>query len=88
MIYEDKDGNPLGHWEPMSCSERDDLVKEVGGLEILTVFSTITEPEVHIYTEWGDSTAETPFFADDVRPNRHCAHYRFVDATPTRGMTP
>lgn len=94
--YEDEDGNPLGRWVPCTEDEYVAEVYRGEGRESLTVFASLTEvgretytfPEPrsyvdrHIYTEWGERTADVPLVSCDDRwdawGKREHVHMRFI----------
>jgi hypothetical protein len=59
------EGVSLGEWVPISAEEWRSIVVAAGGLEALSVFSSLTDPEGvygprRIYTAWGHRNEEAP----------------------------
>lgn len=68
--WTDHDGVPLGSWEKATTQEWRQIIADAGGLEALTVVSSLTDPEgtygpPQIYTAWGRRGDDVPLV--DIR---------------------
>lgn len=64
--WADEEGRPLGVWVEVERDEWQELIRTAGGLEALTVFSTLTDPDgcygpAQVYTAWGARESDVPF---------------------------
>lgn len=77
----DADDRPLGGWVEIDRDAWRRIVRVVGGLERLSVFSTLTDPDgfygtPQIYTAWGPRKGPNPLI--DIRD------YKAADGTTER----
>lgn len=71
--WTDEDGEPLGDWAEITDAEWSAIVTNAGGLQALTVFSTLTDPDgtygrPTIYTAWGRPDDPVPLV--DIRDDK------------------
>lgn len=73
--WTDEEGRPLGGWVKIGRDEYRATIAHAGGLEALSVFSTLTDPEgvygaPRVYTAWGRRDAAHPLVdVDDLKEN-------------------
>jgi len=68
--WTDSDGIPLGGWVEVEHREWLRLIADAGGIQALTVFSSLTDPDgrygpARVYTAWGMPGADAPLV--DIR---------------------
>lgn len=71
--WTDNDGLALGTWVEIERDEWRQVIEDAGGLEALTVFSSLTDPAglygpAQIYTAWGIADQPAPLV--DIRDQK------------------